>query len=59
MCRWDRHAPHNSRDHFYRPPNARSEDAIDTEFSTNFFELMELVLEEVDERVEGVWEDID
>lgn len=58
MCRWDRHEnPHNSRDHFHRPPDAQSDDAIDTEFPTNFFELMEQVLEEVDERVGSVWED--
>ena len=58
MCRWDRHEnPHNSREHFHCPPHAQSEDAVDREFPTDFFELMEQILEEVDERVGSVWEE--
>jgi hypothetical protein len=60
MCRWDRHEnPHNTRDHFHRPPRAQSKDAVDRDFPADFFEMMEQILEKVDNRVGSVWEDID
>lgn len=60
MCRWDRHAnPHNSRDHFHEPPRASTEDAVDYDYPSDFFQVIETVLEDVDERVGAVWESED
>lgn len=58
MVRWDRHDnPHNSRDHYHRPPRARTEDAVDAAYPTDFFDVVELVLEEIDDRLGAVWEE--
>ena len=57
MCRWDRYEnPHSARDHFHRPPEARTEDAVDRDYPTDFLAVIELVLETVDRRVGEVWE---
>ncbi len=58
LCRWDRHDnPHSSRDHFHPPPAARTEDAIDREFPADAFEVLSVVLDEVDDRLGDVWEE--
>jgi hypothetical protein len=55
-CRWDRHEnPHNSRDHFHPPPNATTDKARDESFPTDFFDVIALVLEYVEERLGEVW----
>lgn len=57
MCRWDRHDnPHSARDHFHRPPDARTEDAVDRDYPADFLDVLELVLEYVDERLGTVWD---
>jgi hypothetical protein len=58
MTRWDRHEnPHNSRDHRHQPPHARTEDAVDASFPTDFFAVIELVLGDVDERLGDLWDE--
>lgn len=58
MARWDRHEnPHNTRDHYHRPPLARTEDAVDAAYPTDFFDVIERVLAEVDQRLGAVWEE--
>jgi hypothetical protein len=57
MCRWDRHDnPHSTRDHFHKPPEARTEDAVDREYPTDLLAVFELVLDFVDRRLGDVWE---
>lgn len=57
MCRWDRHEnTHSSRDHFHRPPEARTETAVDRDYPDDILGVLELVLEDVDERLGEVWE---
>lgn len=57
MCRWDRHDnPHSTRDHFHPPPNARTEDAVDRDYPTDFLAVIELVLNSIDQRIGDVWE---
>lgn len=57
MCRWDRHDnPHSARDHFHKPPEARTQDAIDRDYPTDFLAVIELVLDFVDRRLGEVWE---
>lgn len=57
MCRWDRHDnPHSARDHFHKPPEARTQDAIDRDYPTDFLAVIELVLDFVDQRLGEVWE---
>lgn len=57
MVRWDRHEnPHNSRDHFHQPPQARTEDAVDEAYPVDFFDVIEEVLAEIDTRLGKVWE---
>ena len=60
MIRWDRHEnPHNARDHCHRPPHARKADAADETFPEDFFDVVELILSEVDGRLGDVWNDVD
>ncbi|ELY55325.1 hypothetical protein C491_16457 [Natronococcus amylolyticus DSM 10524] len=60
MARWDRHDnPHNSRDHYHQPPRARATDAVDKSYPTDFFDVVELVLAEVDARLGELWEQTD
>lgn len=57
MARWDRHDnPHNTRDHYHQPPRARTDDAIDKAYPADFFDVIELVLTEIDTRIGEVWE---
>jgi hypothetical protein len=57
MCRWDRHEnPHSTRDHFHRPPKARTDDAVDREYPADVVAVLELILESVDQRLGEVWE---
>lgn len=57
MARWDRHDnPHNSRDHYHRPPRARTEDAVDNAYPTDFFDVVEEILAEIDSRLGEVWD---
>lgn len=56
-CRWDRHPnAHNSRDHFHPPPDASRTDAEDARWPTDHRDVCRLVLEHVEERIEGLWE---
>lgn len=57
MARWDRHEnPHNSRDHYHQPPQARTEDAVDEAYPIDFFDVVEEILGEIDARLGEVWE---
>ncbi|WP_252699722.1 hypothetical protein [Natronosalvus vescus] len=57
MVRWDRHDnPHNTRDHYHQPPQARTEDAVDRKYPTDFFDVVTMVLTETDIRLGEVWE---
>jgi len=57
MCRWDRHDnPHSTRDHFHPPREARTQDAVDRDYPTDFLAVLELILEFVDQRLGDVWE---
>lgn len=58
IARWDRHDnPHNARDHYHRPPRARTTDAVDADYPEDFFDVVELVLESIDDRIGDVWEE--
>ena len=58
MCRWDRHDnPHSTRDHLHRPPEARTEDAVDCDYPTDFLAVVELILDSIDQRLGEIWED--
>lgn len=57
MCRWDRHEnPHNQRDHFHRPPRAGTADAVDADYPTDLFVVLDTVLDDIDERLGAVWD---
>lgn len=57
QCRWDRHDnPHSGRDHFHRPPDAGTEDAVDRPYPADVMAVIELVLGDIDERLGEVWE---
>lgn len=56
-CRWDRHDnPHNARDHFHEPPDARTSDAVDRAYPDRFLATLGEILAFVDDRVGAVWE---
>ncbi|WP_435102502.1 hypothetical protein [Halarchaeum sp. P4] len=56
-CRWDRHPnTHNSRDHFHPPPAASRPDAEDAEWPPDHRVVGRLVLDQIEERVETLWE---
>ncbi|KDE57535.1 hypothetical protein EL22_11480 [Halostagnicola sp. A56] len=58
MMRWDRHEnPHNARDHRHRPPDARTGDAVDASFPSDFFDVVERILGDVDDRLGELWEE--
>ena len=55
-CRWDRHPnAHNTRAHFHPPPDAATP-GEDTEYATDWRELLSTVLTELDDRIEGFWD---
>lgn len=54
-CRWDRHPnPHNSREHYHPPPDAATP-AEDATWPTDHRAVLQLVLEEIEARVETLW----
>ncbi|WP_136591982.1 hypothetical protein [Salinigranum halophilum] len=58
MSRWDRHDnPHNTRDHFHHPPDAGTEDAVDRAYPVDFLKMIEVVLQDIDDRIGEVWGD--
>ncbi|WP_336001814.1 hypothetical protein [Halorientalis halophila] len=58
-CRWDRHPnAHNSRDHFHPPPAASRTDATDAEWPADHRDLCRLVLDDLEERIETLWEQV-
>jgi hypothetical protein len=54
-CRWDRHPnPHNVRGHFHPPPEA-STPGEDASWPTDYREVLTLVLDEIEDRVQLLW----
>lgn len=54
-CRWDRHPnEHNTREHFHPPPTAEKP-GEDAEFPWEWQDVLTLVLEELDARVQSFW----
>lgn len=54
-CRWDRHPnDHNTREHFHPPPNAPTP-GTDEAYPTEWREVLELVLDRLDDRIEAFW----
>ena len=55
QCRWDRHPnPHNTRDHFHPPPTAPTP-GDDASWPIDHRAVLRLVLEEVEDRIEALW----
>lgn len=55
-CRWDRHPnDHNTREHFHLPPDA-STPGEDTEFPSEWRDLLSVVLNQLDDRIHAFWE---
>ena len=60
MVRNEKHDnPHNARDHYHQPPRARTEDAVDDAYPADFFDVIELILAQIDSRLGDVWETAD
>jgi len=56
-CRWDRHPnTHNSRDHFHPPPAASRLDAEDAHWPPDHREVSRLIFDQLEERIETLWE---
>ncbi|WP_135854714.1 hypothetical protein [Halorussus salinus] len=56
-CRWDRHRnPHNERDHYHPPPDA-STPGEDASWPTDYREVLTLVLGEIEDRVQTLWDE--
>ncbi len=54
-CRWDRHPnPHNSRDHFHPPPDARTP-GEDASWPTDYRDVVSLIFDEIETRVATLW----
>jgi hypothetical protein len=54
-CRWDRHPnPHNTRDHFHPPPTAPTL-GDDDSWPTDHRDVLQLVLDEVEDRITVLW----
>lgn len=50
-CRWDRHDnDHNDRDHFHPFPDASTDDATDRPYPSDFFEVIRVVLDDIESR---------
>ncbi|MFB6189920.1 MAG: hypothetical protein ABEI57_08550 [Halapricum sp.] len=57
QCRWDRHPnTHNSREHFHPPPAARRTDAEDAQWPIDHRDVLGLVIDRLEERIETLWE---
>ncbi|MFD1514088.1 hypothetical protein [Halomarina rubra] len=57
-CRWDRHPnPHNMRDHYHPPPTAPTP-GEDASWPDDFRDVLRLVLDEVERRIEALWGEI-
>ena len=55
-CRWDRHPnDHNTREHFHPPPDA-STPGEDTDFPSEWRDLLSVVLNQLDDRIHAFWE---
>ena len=55
-CRWDRHPnSHSSRDHFHPPPGARTP-GDDASYAVDWRAVLTEVLDELDDRVQALWE---
>jgi hypothetical protein len=55
-CRWDRHPnDHNARAHFHPPPDAVTP-GNDASYPLDWREVLTQVLNELDERVQTLWE---
>ena len=55
-CRWDRHPnTHNTRDHFHVPPTPREEGAVDATYPTGVNEVLRVVLETIEARLNELW----
>jgi hypothetical protein len=56
-CRWDRHPnPHNTRDHFHPPPTAPTL-GDDDSWPTDHRDVLQLVLDEIEDRIAALWDD--
>lgn len=56
-CRWDRHPNvHNVRDHFHPPPTASRTDAEDAQWPSDHREVCRLVFDDLERRIESLWE---
>lgn len=50
-CRWDRHEnPHNARDHYHPFPDAATETAKDRQYPDDFFDVIGVVLADIESR---------
>jgi hypothetical protein len=57
MCRWDRHPnAHNSRSHFHPPPDASRTDAENTPWPATHRDVISVVLDRIEARIETLWE---
>jgi hypothetical protein len=57
LCRWDRHPnAHNSRDHFHPPPDASRMEAENAQWPATHRDVISVVLDRVEERIETLWE---
>ncbi|MFC7138742.1 hypothetical protein ACFQMA_02685 [Halosimplex aquaticum] len=57
QCRWDRHPnPHNARDHYHPPPTAPTP-GEDASWPDDHRDVLTLVLDEVERRIETLWEE--
>ncbi|MEM4781739.1 MAG: hypothetical protein QXG03_09305 [Halalkalicoccus sp.] len=54
-CRWDRHPnPHNARDHFHPPPDARTP-GIDERWPEDYRDVLQSISTEIETRIRTLW----
>jgi hypothetical protein len=57
-CRWGRHPnPHNAREHYHPPPDATTP-GEDRSWPGDYRDVMSLVLDRIDRRIEEHWLDL-
>jgi hypothetical protein len=57
-CRWDRHPnPHNACEHYHPPPDAGTP-GEDRSWPIDYRDVMGLVLDRIDRRIEAHWRDV-